>query len=263
MLKVNRFTVVTTNFKFVLFRGVLILRRKIDMAKIASLPIDGVTDNFQVRWDNTLLIAAYDQERTFILTVDGEQLVLRRRLREVLHRFACENSVHNHEMHALYQLVDCRTRGYVAGHHRLVPTCGRTNDQVVYYMVHYLDDAAELIDDKRVELLLKGKRETFHVRVDTSYRTFRRIVDAADRVAKIQLQIYEYCRHQYGKVNSENIHERPYESDYCVIQAHRRQSEKVLMATILYIVSTAYEETFGEKINPEFIEQIKRVINNF
>ena len=106
MLKVNRFTVVTINFKFVLFRGVLILRRKIDMAKIASLPIDGVTDNFQVRWDNTLLIAAYDQERTFILTVDGEQLVLRRRLREVLHRFACENSVHNHEMHALYQLVD-------------------------------------------------------------------------------------------------------------------------------------------------------------
>ncbi|MBB1080283.1 hypothetical protein H5S09_02460 [Limosilactobacillus sp. STM2_1] len=239
------------------------LRRKIDMTDVANLRIDGVTDNFQVRWDNTLIVTAYDQEQTFILTVDGEQLILRRRLRDVLARFARENSIHSHEMHALYKLVGCRTRGYVAGHYRLVPTCGRTNDQVIYYMVHCLDNAAELVDDKRVEMLLKGKNETYHVQVDTSYRTFRRIVEAADQVAKIQLQIYEYCRYQYGKVNSRNVQERPYESDYCVIQAHQRRSEEVLLATILYIVNAAYEETFGEEISPEFAERIKRVINSF
>lgn len=239
------------------------MRKKIDLMELHRLAIDGEPANYQVRWDNTLLIAAYDQDRTFILTTEGEKLVLKRRLSEVLDRFAEENSIHSHEMGVLYDLVGCRTRGYIAGHHRLVPTCGRSNSQVVYYMVHFLDDAAELIDDKRVEMLLRGKNETYHVQVNTSYRTFRRIVGAADDVAKIQLQIYEYCRHQYGKKKQEDIHERTYDSDYCVIQEHRRISEKVLMATILHIVELAYEETYGEMIAPEFVERLKRVINRF
>lgn len=134
------------------------MRKKIDLMELHRLAIDGEPANYQVRWDNTLLIAAYDQDRTFILTTEGEKLVLKRRLSEVLDRFAEENSIHSHEMGVLYDLVGCRTRGYIAGHHRLVPTCGRSNSQVVYYMVHFLDDAAELIDDKRVEMLLRDRK---------------------------------------------------------------------------------------------------------
>ena len=126
------------------------MRKKIDLMELHRLAIDGEPANYQVRWDNTLLIAAYDQDRTFILTTEGEKLVLKRRLSEVLDRFAEENSIHSHEMGALYDLVGCRTRGYIAGHHRLVPICGRTNSQVVYYMVHFLDDAATERKSKKI-----------------------------------------------------------------------------------------------------------------
>lgn len=239
------------------------VREIIDMAKLATMKIDGVATNYQVRWDNTLLLTAYDQEQTFILTTDGERLLLRQRLRDVLRRFADENTIHQYEMEGLYKLVGCRTRGYIAGHHRLVPTCGQSNQQVIYYMVHFLDHAAELVDDKRVELLLKGSQGTYHVLVDTSYRTFRRIVSAADQVAKIQLRIYEYCRHQYGKVQAVDIQERPYESDYCVLQDRRRLGEEVLLATILAVIRAAHFELYGETMSQEFIDCVKRVIKRF
>ena len=126
------------------------VRKTIDMSRLDKLKIDGEVANYLVQWDNTLLIAAYDQDRTFILTTEGEKLVLKWRLSEVLDRFAEENSIHSHEMGALYDLVGCRTRGYIAGHHRLVPTCGRSNSQVVCYMVHFLDDAATERKSKKI-----------------------------------------------------------------------------------------------------------------
>ncbi len=44
--------------------------------------------------------------------------------------------VQEYEMEVHFAKVGCQTRGYVAGHHRLVPTCGSSNEQVIYYMVH-------------------------------------------------------------------------------------------------------------------------------
>ncbi|WP_225433092.1 hypothetical protein [Limosilactobacillus reuteri] len=50
--------------------------------------------NYLVQWDNTLLLTAYDQNRTFVLTADGEQLLIRERLKDVLSRFAQVNLIY-------------------------------------------------------------------------------------------------------------------------------------------------------------------------
>lgn len=54
----------------------------------------GEVANYLVQWDNTLLLTAYDQNRTFVLTADGEQLLIRERLKDVLSRFAQTNLIY-------------------------------------------------------------------------------------------------------------------------------------------------------------------------
>ncbi|WP_181049496.1 hypothetical protein [Limosilactobacillus pontis] len=46
----------------------------IDLTKLAKLRIDEETNAFRPNWDNTILMTAYDAERTFILTRDGSSL---------------------------------------------------------------------------------------------------------------------------------------------------------------------------------------------
>ena len=47
------------------------VRKTIDMSMLDKLKIDGEVANYLVQWDNTLLLTAYDQNRTFVLTIDG------------------------------------------------------------------------------------------------------------------------------------------------------------------------------------------------
>lgn len=162
---------------------IIVVRKTIDMSMLDKLKIDGEVANYLVQWDNTLLLTAYDQNRTFVLTADGEQLLIRERLKDVLSRFAQANLIYEYEMEVHFAKVGCQTRGYVAGHHRLVPTCGSSNGQVIYYMVHLMEDASELESDKRIEMIMTGREgDKYHVQIATSERTFRRIVSAADEV---------------------------------------------------------------------------------
>ncbi|MEW7092540.1 hypothetical protein [Limosilactobacillus reuteri] len=64
------------------------VRKTIDMSRLDKLKIDGEVANYLVQWDNTLLLTAYDQNRMFVLTIDGE------RLKDVLSRFAQANLIY-------------------------------------------------------------------------------------------------------------------------------------------------------------------------
>mgnify|MGYP005795099549 CR=1 FL=1 len=64
------------------------VRKTIDMSRLDKLKIDGEAANYLVQWDNTLLLTAYDQNRMFVLTIDGE------RLKDVLSRFAQANLIY-------------------------------------------------------------------------------------------------------------------------------------------------------------------------
>ena len=70
------------------------VRKTIDMSRLDKLKIDGEMANYLVQWDNTLLLTAYDQNRMFVLTIDGERLLIRERLKDVLSRFAQANLIY-------------------------------------------------------------------------------------------------------------------------------------------------------------------------
>lgn len=70
------------------------VRKTIDMSRLDKLKIDGEVANYLAQWDNTLLLTAYDQNRMFVLTIDGEQLLIRKRLKDVLSRFAQANLIY-------------------------------------------------------------------------------------------------------------------------------------------------------------------------
>ncbi|MFR0608659.1 hypothetical protein ACLUV9_09785 [Limosilactobacillus balticus] len=215
------------------------VRKIIDMSMLDKLKIDGEVANYLVQWDNTLLLTAYDQNRTFVLTVDGEQLLIRERLKDVFSRFAQANLIYEYEMEVHFAKVGCQTRGYVAGHHRLVPTCGSSNEQVIYYA-----------GDK------------YHVQVATSARTFRRIVSAADEVANDQLSLFEYWMHRLGKVKRE-LFERTYFGDYCVYTKLRKLALDLFIRTVLHILNKAHKKVYGEETPAELVKEVKRVINKF
>ena len=67
---------------------IIVIRKTIDMSRLDKLKIDGEAANYLVQWDNTLLLTAYDQNRMFVLTIDGE------RLKDVLSRFAQANLIY-------------------------------------------------------------------------------------------------------------------------------------------------------------------------
>lgn len=50
--------------------------KTVDVSRFKDLKDYQVTSIFQPRWDNTLLITPYDQNYTYVLTTDGEELIL-------------------------------------------------------------------------------------------------------------------------------------------------------------------------------------------
>lgn len=201
------------------------VRKIIDMSMLDKLKIDGEVANYLVQWDNTLLLTAYDQNRTFVLTADGEQLLIRERLKYVLSRFAQTN--------------------------------------LIYYMVHLMEDASELESDKRIEMIMNGREgDKYHIQIATSERTFRRIVSAADEVAKEQLSLFEYWMYRLGKVKRE-IFERTYFGDYCVYTKLRKLALDLFIQTVLHILNKAHKKVYGEETPAELVKEVKRVINKF
>lgn len=73
---------------------IIVVRKTIDMSRLDKLKIDGEAANYLVQWDNTLLLTAYDQNWMFVLTIDGERLLIRERLKDVLSRFAQANLIY-------------------------------------------------------------------------------------------------------------------------------------------------------------------------
>lgn len=173
--------------------------RELDLSKMSSLLLDEETASFQPSWDNTILMTAYGRERTFILTWDDRCLVLPRSLREVLEQFARDNDIAEFECQALYDMIDVhKGRGYIAGHNRLVPTCGTSNDQVVYYVAKRLFDKRATEDGQTMASFRGWKRQIFRVKIDTGYKTFMNLLQAADDAAKLQLDALEWRMHSFG-----------------------------------------------------------------
>lgn len=172
--------------------------KTIDLTRPAELQFDEETASFQPSWKNTILMTAYGKERTLVLARDGRCLLLPQPLQKVLDQFASDNGIADYERQALYDWIGVhKGRGYIAGDNRLVPTHGTTNPAVVYYMAYYLYHTYEA--GGRVIASFHGrKKRNFQVIIDTGYKTFVRLLQAADDAAKLQLDILAWQMHSYG-----------------------------------------------------------------
>lgn len=231
--------------------------KTIDLTNLAELDIDEETDGFRPTWDNAILMTAYDERRTFVLTWDGRQLVLRQPLHDVLSRFARDNDVMEYERQAIYDLVGARKgRGYVAGHHRLVPTQGTTNNNVVYYMAHRLADDCACRNNQLVLASFRGHKRVFRVYLDTSLKTFERLLESANEVATYQLDALEWLLHNYGL---KKVDKREGVRVFHIIHEHcRRIHNDIRRAWTIAVVCRILREYFSEEDYQEIIRRIKR-----
>ena len=126
-----------------------------------------------------------------------------------------------------------------------------------------MENAKELENDKRVEMIMNGwQTDKYHIQIATSERTFRRIVNAADKVANVQLSLFEYTSYQIGKMEKEKT-KRTYFGDYCVHTKLRDLSLNISIGTVLHIVNKAHKKAYGEEAPAELVKEVKRVINKF
>lgn len=227
----------------------------LDLRQIDQVPITEITNGFEVRWDNTLLVTAYQEGQTLVVTTNGECLVLKRSLRQVLDQFAEASGIHHFEMRALYQMIGERTLGYIAGNFQLVPTCGRTNNQVAYYMNHHLDNCVN--DDGTVlATFLTTKGNFQRVIFPTSYQTFVRLREAANLVGKMHLESLEnLCRH-YG-VKRRAVQGMTSQTSDLVRQQRRDHHEQVIYRIIYNVVAESAMNSFGENFDAAFYRQLK------
>lgn len=232
----------------------MLIIETIDLRKLTTLPIEEFTIGFEVRWDNTLLVTRYKRRQTLVLTRYGQLIVLNQSLKKVLDRFSRVAGIHYYEMRCLYQMITERTMGYVAGNYALVPTCGRSNPAVVFFMNHYLDNYCYDEDAGAVLATFKGKkRQMIRVIIDTNLKTFRRMRRAAHDVGTIHLSSLEnLCRHygakksdvagMFKKAPSYNWHE------------HRQHHESMIFQIMAQTVSAAANQTYGDNFSSDFYD---------
>lgn len=231
--------------------------KTIDLTKPSKLRIDEETSAFHPSWGNTILMTAYDDGRTFVLTRDGRNLLLKRPLREVLSRFALDNDVPWYERQAIYDMTGARKgRGYIAGHHRLVPTHGTTNANVVYYMAHWLDEEGIAVHDHQLIVSFHGCKRIFRVRIDTSFKTFNRLLKVANEAATFQLDEIDWIRHNYGidEIDKkESVRYYHNFRDHCQSVHHELQCARTTA-----IVRQVLTDYLGEEDCQEIMEKIER-----
>ena len=231
----------------------------IDLTKMDKLRIDEETGAFHPNWDNTILMTVYDAERTFLLTRDGRNLLLTQPLRDVLHCFARDNDIDEYERQAIYKMVGAhKGRGYIAGHHRLVPTHGTTNANVVYYMAHWLDGNGTSANGQLMIASFHGRKRIYRISIDTSLKTFDRLLKAANQAASCQLDGLDWLMYNYGvktvnKKKSVRYHHNIRDKCRC---AHHRIQCAWMITLIRHILSDYLSE---EEIR-EIIKKIKRNI---
>lgn len=230
----------------------MLIIETIDLRKLTTLPIKEFTNGFEVRWDNTLLVTRYQQKQTLVLTRYGQLIVLNQSLKKVLDRFSEVAGIHYYEMRCLYQMITERTLGYVAGNYALVPTCGRTNPAVVYFMNHYLDNYCFDEEADAVLATFKGKkREMIRVIIDTNMKTFRRMRRAAHDVGTIHLSSLEnLCRH-YGARKGDVTGMVRKSAGYNWRQ-HRQHHESMIFQIMAQTVAAAAMQAYGENFNANF-----------
>lgn len=230
--------------------------KTVDVSKFKDLKDYQVTNIFQPRWDNTLLITPYDQYHTYVLTTDGEELILPQRLKAILHDFSEYAETSRLEMDTLYSIVKERTKGVIAGHYELVPTCGQTNCRVAYYMAHAVDHYSK--NEQGIVITFKGDNGSLiSALVDACPKTFERLREKADQVGRIQLELVKNLCNRFGIGDTELTHfvgaTTPHEREL-----HRKQNEQVFFDQIVKIVQQAAEKMFGEDLDKGFYEYIRK-----
>ena len=235
----------------------------IDISRLCDLNNYSVTTVFQPRWDNVLLMTPYDRKRTYILTIDGEELILEQRLQEVLRNFGEFAGVHQIEMQTLYSIVKGQTMGIIAGHYELVPTCGRGNCWVAYYMAHHVDHYQRNQGNNGVLITFKCRsQKLITVAVGTCMKTFERLLHQAHEVGKIQLESVKNLCNSFGIGNNEVGRFTCETTDHEQF-LHRKQYERVFMDQILKVVGQTADRCYGEDFTADFYKQLRRILARY
>lgn len=231
-----------------------------DFGNLATLKNYTEVEGFQPRFDNCLALTAYNDQQILVLTLTGQLLLVKNSLSACLKQLCQHYRIYSYEMDVYYRLAECRTQGLIAGNYRLVPSQGTSNPHVVYYNAHFIDSKTYSKERHRVLLTMdNGQGDFFQLYIDASYRSFVRILSAAERVSKYQLQKVEVEMRRLGMVKATP----GWQGSQEVFQYQRdtdQFNDWLYSTLILAVVTAAFENSYGEKPDASFSESVYNVL---
>lgn len=241
--------------------GVFVLYKEVfDFGDIATLEVTREVEGFQPRFDNCLALTAYDDQRTLVLTLAGQLLVVKTSLAACLREFSQYYQIHGYEMDVYYALVHCQTQGLIAGHYRLVPSQRASNPHVVYYNAHFIDSKSYSKERQRVLLTLNNGHDSFQLCIDACYSSFVRILAAAELVSKYQLQNIEAEMRRLGMRKEPVAIQGSQDVFQCQRDADQFHTHLQSMM-IVGIITAAFENSYGQKPDAIFNRSLASILN--
>lgn len=181
----------------------------INLTTFSVHQVDYVVDTFHITWQSVILLTSrpyQGQKATLVMTTKGKTMLICQPIHDVLKTFFEENCVGDAESRVYYQMLGMArtTRSAVAGKYQLVPTCGSSNENVVWVMTHHLMHA-EFANKKdnslRLQFVNDETGEPLLVTINYCGKSFIHNMEAADKVAHLQLELATFRQFCHGITN--------------------------------------------------------------
>lgn len=182
----------------------------INLTTFSANQADYVVDTFHITWQSVLLLTGrlyQRQKATLVVTTKGQVLLICQPIHDVLKTFFEENCIGDVESRVYYKMLGMprATRSAVAGKYQLVPTCGMSNDDVVWVMTHHLLHA-ELAkpNDNGLRLQFDNVVTGVPLLVTLNYcgKSFIHNMEVADKVAELQSELLDFRQFCQGMTSA-------------------------------------------------------------
>ena len=218
-----------------------------------------VVEHFDLNWENAFLITHYHYLKTFVLLSNCRK---NKPLRAVINEFAHRNQCYRRCIDPHYDFIRSTmqerglTCGYIAGNHRLLPTMGLKNAELVYYMAkpmkhHYYSD-----HHQGMVLNFEAGEHYLNVIVPTSEKKFEKILAVADQISSYQFDEIHEKMHRYG-----------YDHQCTGMTNHYHMRATLYKKVAQFaewrytsLVRKAFINTYGDEPEREFIDNFKKVL---
>ncbi len=160
-----------------------------------------VLNDYEIDWERTAVVYRSGKGQSIIVTCKGEHFKVNKSILTLLNNLRkkhCIRGILNEPVKQIYrELYDSKERlseTYIMGMNKMIPYKDKNAPDAGYFMAHHLCELRELEDGSTILVFYNG----LQVKVPTSYHAVSRQLAHSDKLAQIQLDVFEHILREAG-----------------------------------------------------------------